>query len=115
MVGSYDEVLESGGHMPDPFYSFFIDNLLQTVRDLISDCLEVSYKTMKLADAVGMMKFDSREELSGYMEECRDDWIVEGGVLCFQPPEVGSKASDIPSMKLSAQSLSYATELERIV
>ena len=91
MVGSYDEVLESGGHMPDPFYSFFIDNLLQTVWDLISDCLEVSYKTMKLADAVGMMKFDSREELSGYMEECRDDWIVEGMCCAFSRRRLGQR------------------------
>ena len=91
MVGSYDEVLESGDHMPDPFYSFLINNLLQTVRDLISDCLEVSYKTMKLADAVGMMKFDSREELSGYMEECRDDWIVEGMCCAFSRRRLGRR------------------------
>jgi len=115
MVGSYDEVLNAGAHVPDPSYSFFMDNLLQTVRDSIADCLEVSYKTMTMMDAVSMMKFDSREELVGYMEVYRDDWIVEGDGLCFQPPEGGSKASDIPSMKLIAQSLSYATELERIV
>lgn len=115
MVGSYDEVLQAGAHVPDPSYSFFMDNLLQTVRDSIADCLEVGYKTMKLSDAVGLMRFESEEELRGYMEEYRDDWIVEGGVLCFQPPEGGSKASDIPSMKLIAQSLTYATELERIV
>jgi len=114
-VGSYDEVLKAGAHVPDPSYSFFMENLLQTVRDSIADCLEVSYKTMTMMDAVGIMKFDSREELVGYMAEYRDDWIVEGDGLCFQPPEGGSKASDIPSMKLIAQSLGYATELERIV
>merc|ERR1711862_627614 len=105
MAGSYDEVLSAHSRIPDPSYSFFMDNLLQTVRDSIADCLEVSYKTMKLVDAVGMMKFDSKEELLGYMEEYRVDWIVEGDELSFQPPEVGSKASDIPSMKLIAQSL----------
>ena len=115
MVGSYDEVLDTGSHVPDPSYAFFMDSLLHTVRDSIADCLEVSYKTMKIKDAVSMMKFDSVEDLMGYIEECRDDWIVDGDSLCFQPPEVGSKASDIPSMKLIAQSLSYATELERIV
>jgi len=115
MVGSYDEVLNAGSHVPDPSYTFFMDNLLQTVRDSIADCMEVSYKVMKLSDAVLMMKFQSKEELLEYMEECRDDWIVEGDSLCFQPPEMGSKASDVPSMKLIAQSLSYATELERIV
>ena len=88
---------------------------MQTVRDSIADCVEVSYKTMKIADAMTMMKFDTQQALMDYVQECRDDWIVEGGTLCFQPPPMGSKASDIPSMKLITQSLSYATEMERIV
>ena len=114
MVGIYDEVLNVT--VPDPSYQFFVDNLLQTVRDSIADCVEVSYKVMKIKDAMTMMKFDTQQELLEYVEECRDDWIVENGdTLCFQPPPSGSKASDIPSMKLIAQSLSYATEMERIV
>jgi 26S proteasome regulatory subunit N12 len=115
MVGSYDEVLDAGSNVPDPSYSFFMENLLETVRDSIADCVEVSYKSMKLADAVTMMKFESTEELQEYLQEKREDWIVEGDKLTFQPPPMGSKAVDIPSMKLMAQSLSYATELERIV
>lgn len=115
MVGIYDEVLSAGMNLPDPSYQFFMDNLLQTVRDSIADCVEVSYKTMKCSDAVTMMKFDTQAALMEYVEECRDDWIVEGDTLCFQPPPMGSKASDIPSMKLIGQSLSYATEMERIV
>lgn len=115
MVGSYDEVLSAHSRIPDPSYGLFMDNLLQTVRDSIADCVEVSYKSMKTEDAMKMMKFDSEEQLMEYVQECRDDWIVEGGSLCFQPPPTGSKASDIPSMKLIAQSLSYATEMERII
>jgi len=115
MVGSYDEVLSANSRIPDASYEFFMDSLLQTVRDSIADCVEVSYKTMKMQDAMTMMKFDSSDQLKEYIEECRDDWLVEGDTLCFQPPPAGSKASDIPSMKLIAQSLTYATELERIV
>jgi 26S proteasome regulatory subunit N12 len=115
MVGSYDEVLKAHLHIPDPSYAFFMENLLQTVRDSIADCMEVSYKAMKLSDAMTMMKFSSAKELMEYVQEARDDWIVEGDLLCFQPPPTGSKASDIPSMTLIAQSLSYATELERII
>lgn len=115
MVGIYDEVLAAGLHVPDPSYQFFMDNLLQTVRDSIADCVEVSYKTMEIPDAMTMMKFDTQEALMEYVQDCRDDWIVDGDTLCFQPPPVGSKASDIPSMKLITQSLSYATEMERIV
>lgn len=113
MVGIYDEILNV--KVPDASYQFFVDNLMQTVRDSIADCVEVSYKTMKIVDAMTMMKFGSQQELLEYVEECRDDWIVEKDTLCFQPPPSVSKASDIPSMKLIAQSLSYATEMERIV
>jgi len=115
MVGSYDEVLSAHSRIPDPSYGFFMDSLLQTVRDSIADCVEVSYKSMKTKDAMTMMKFESPEQLMEYVQECRDDWIVEGDTLCFQAPPTGSKASDIPSMKLIAQSLSYATEMERII
>lgn len=115
MVGSYDEVLDAGSNVPDPSYAFFMENLLETVRDSIADCVEVSYKSMKLVDAMTMMKFGSDAELQEYVQEKREDWIVEGDRLTFQPPPMGSKAVDIPSMNLIAQSLSYATELERIV
>lgn len=115
MVGSYDEVLDAGSNVPDPSYAFFMENLLETVRDSIADCVEVSYKSMKLADAMTMMKFGREAELQEYVQEKREDWIVEGDRLTFQPPHMGSKAVDIPSMNLIAQSLSYATELERIV
>eukprot|EP00529_Nitzschia_sp_RCC80_P042482 CAMPEP_0113454344 /NCGR_PEP_ID=MMETSP0014_2-20120614/7815_1 /TAXON_ID=2857 /ORGANISM="Nitzschia sp." /LENGTH=250 /DNA_ID=CAMNT_0000345747 /DNA_START=72 /DNA_END=824 /DNA_ORIENTATION=+ /assembly_acc=CAM_ASM_000159 len=113
MVGIYDEIMNV--QVPDASYQFFVDNLMQTVRDSIADCVEVSYKTMKIIDAMTMMKFDTQQELLEYIEECRDDWIIEGETLCFQPPPSGSKASDIPSMKLISQNLSYATEMERIV
>jgi 26S proteasome regulatory subunit N12 len=115
MVGSYAEVLNAGANVPDPSYNFFMENLIETVRDSIADCVEVTYKSLKLTDAVTMMKLDSVEELQEYVQEKRDDWLVEGDMLTFQPPPVGSKAADIPSMKLISQSLSYATELERIV
>ena len=114
MVGIYDEVLNV--QVPHPSYQFFVDNLLQTVRDSIADCVEVSYKQMLVKDAMTMMKYDTPQGLLEYVEECRDDWILKDNTtLCFQPPPSGSKASDIPSMKLISQSLTYATEMERIV
>ena len=118
MVGSYDEVLQAfQTTIPDPSYQFFTDNLLQTVRDSIADCVEVSYKSLKISDAVDIMKFDNEEMLMEYVQEFRDDWMVvdEKRELCFQLADMGRKASDIPSKKLIAQTLSYATELERIV
>mmetsp|Transcript_5217 Transcript_5217/g.7669 ORF Transcript_5217/g.7669 Transcript_5217/m.7669 type:complete len:258 (-) Transcript_5217:226-999(-) len=119
MVGAYDQVLTSATQVPDTqtYSTLFMENLLQTVRDSIADCLEVSYTKMTLEDAVQMMKLKSVQELKEYMDECRDDWILsdDGAELLFQPPPTGAKASDIPSMKLISQSLTYATEMDRIV
>ncbi len=114
MVGLYDQVLTT--KVPDSSFQFFVDNLLQTVRDSIADCMEVSYKEMSLQSAMTMMKFTNQQDLMDYIQECRDDWIISTDTLCFQPSSVGSKAStEIPSMQWIAQSLSYATEMERII
>jgi len=115
MVGLYDEVLSARSCIPHPSYGFFMDNLLQTVRDSIADCIEVSYKSIKIQVAMGMMKFESRKIFMEYIGEHREDWQVTGDYLCFQPADICLKASDIPSTQLIAQTLSYATELVRIV
>jgi 26S proteasome regulatory subunit N12 len=115
MVGSYDEVLNAASHAPHPSYNIFMENLVETVRESIADCVEVAYSNMKLGDAVNMMKFGGVDDLLDYVKEKREDWIIEDEKITFQPPVVVGKAEDIPSMKLIGQSLSYATELERIV
>lgn len=113
MVGIYDEVLQK--QVPDESFQFFMDHLLQTVRDSIADCIEVSYPSLKLTDCASMMKFDGVAELQEYMQEYRDDWMVQDDKLTFQPAPTAATAEDIPSMQWIQQSLAYATEMERIV
>jgi 26S proteasome regulatory subunit N12 len=112
MVGIYDEILCV--QPPDASYQFFLDLTVQTVRDSIADCIEVSYKSLTLAQAASIIKFDAKQELLDYVQEARDDWILQGDVLTFQPA-VSSGAQDIPSMEWIQQSLTYATEMERII
>mmetsp|Transcript_42992 Transcript_42992/g.84503 ORF Transcript_42992/g.84503 Transcript_42992/m.84503 type:complete len:268 (+) Transcript_42992:108-911(+) len=118
MVGSYDAVLSSSAHAPDPeLYAPLLSHLTRTVRDAIADGVEVSYMSMGFDEAVSMMKFGSVKELLEYVEEFHGDWIVDESEkkICFQPPEVGRRASDIPSFGVIKNMLNYATELERIV
>ena len=114
MVGIYDEILAV--QPPDALYQFFLDLTVQTVRDSIADCMEVSYKTLTLQQAASIMKLDTTQELLDYIHEARDDWILDdkNNLLTFQPA-VSSGAQDIPSMEWIQQSLTYATEMERIV
>jgi len=114
MVGMYDKVLEQ--EIPDKSYQFFMDQLLQTVRDSIADCMEVAYNSLTLKDAAQMMKFQSKDQLLDYIQKERDDWIVENKSLLFQPTTTTTYTEDdISKMEWIQQSLTYATELERIV
>ena len=117
MVGIYDEVLTMA--LPHPSYQFFMDQLNSTVRDAIADCMEVSYEQLSLKEAAEIMKFDGvGDELKDYIETAREDWIVEGDTITFQvTPAQGSAitAQDIPSQQWIQQSLTYATEMERII
>ena len=112
MVGIYDEILAVTA--PDASYQIFLDLTVQTVRDAIADCMEVSYESLTTTQAAEIMKFDSTQELLEYVQDTRDDWILQGDVLTFQPV-ASSGAQDIPSMEWIEQSLTYATEMERIV
>ena len=115
-MGIYDEVLSKP--IPDASYRFFMDHLLQTVRDSIADCMEVSYKQLAVQTVVKMMKFETVDELLEYIQSDRDDWILspDNQEVTFQPAvQAQSAAQDIPSQQWIQQSLSYATELERIV
>ena len=115
MVGSYDEVINAEVNVPDSSYTLFMESLLETVRESIADCMEVSYKTMKVDDAHKMMNLDKDLTVNEYAELCREDWIISKQELCFQPSDLGFKASDIPNERMIQQNLGYATELERIV
>jgi 26S proteasome regulatory subunit N12 len=116
MVGAYDEVLASSDRSPHPpTYGPFLDHLLQAVRSSIADGLEAAYETLPVGTACRMLKLADLDGLREYVEELREDWILEGDVVCFVPPESGRRAEDIPADTLIAQTLSYAAELERIV
>ncbi|GMH55148.1 hypothetical protein TrST_g2861 [Triparma strigata] len=117
MVGSYDKFATSSTSLPDPLYQFFMTSLLSTVRDNVADALEVSYESMDLADAQRMLMFQPNETsaFESFVKQSREDWMVVDNEIKFQPVVASNRAEDIPSMKLISQSLSFATEIERIV
>ncbi|RLN89912.1 hypothetical protein BBJ28_00020719 [Nothophytophthora sp. Chile5] len=115
MEGTYNKVLEARANVPNPFFRFFLSQLLQTVRENIADCAEVAYPCLTLVDAQQMLIFDSSAELGVYIQENKPEWSVRDGRVWFKAPEKSLGASDIPSLRLVGETLAYATELDRIV
>ena len=49
-----------------------------------------------------------------YVADNRPEWLVADGAIHFEGAK-SKKVQEIPSMRLIAETLSYATEIERIV
>ncbi len=118
MVGSYHKVLESRTHTPHPGYAFFMGLLVDTVRDAVADCSESAYVRLGVAAAKDIMLLDSDAALAQYAAAKHPDWTLSADGFVHFGKDHGpkhAKAADVPSLRLIAETLSYATELERIV
>ncbi|RHY52311.1 hypothetical protein DYB34_004635 [Aphanomyces astaci] len=86
MEGSYNKVLEARTNEPNPYFKWFMSQLLQTVREAIADCAEVAYPSLAVADAAKMLIFASLPEFQAYVVANKPEWTVTGDVVWFQAP-----------------------------
>lgn len=114
MVGSYDQVMAAAAQPPVEYYSFFLTSLLMTVRINIGECASASYSTLQLAAATSILMFNSDKETIEFVSQNYPDWLLVGTTFDLRATKA-VKSEEIPSLRLIAQQLSYATELERIV
>ncbi|XP_062511600.1 26S proteasome non-ATPase regulatory subunit 8-like [Corticium candelabrum] len=111
MEGSYNKIFLSRGNVPSETYNFFIDMLVDTVREEIASCAEKSYQQLDRREATKMLFLDSEEDMDKIAESrC---WELRNGFYCFDQREKMDVA--IPSIQVIHQTLEYARELERIV
>nr|XP_015196131.1 PREDICTED: 26S proteasome non-ATPase regulatory subunit 8 [Lepisosteus oculatus] len=86
MEGSYNKVFLAKGNIPAESYTFFIDILLDTIRDEITGC----------------------RETRGWTEG-------KGGYYSFSSQQQRTEEVSIPSTELAQQVIEYARQLEMIV
>ena len=55
MEGSYNKVFLAKGNIPAESYTFFIDILLDTIRDEIAGCIEKAYEKILFAEATRIL------------------------------------------------------------
>eukprot|EP00271_Cylindrocystis_brebissonii_P000567 TRINITY_DN1067_c0_g1_i1.p1 TRINITY_DN1067_c0_g1~~TRINITY_DN1067_c0_g1_i1.p1 ORF type:complete len:268 (-),score=51.07 TRINITY_DN1067_c0_g1_i1:192-995(-) len=115
MEGAYRRVLAARQTVPHPSFIYFMDQLMQTVRDEIASCSEKAYESLTVKDAKHLLGLDDDMEFKEYAE--KHEWTIVSDEVLFQrsQPEAIAPRKEIPSMKLISQTLGYARELERIV
>ncbi|GBG83232.1 hypothetical protein CBR_g36847 [Chara braunii] len=113
MEGAYNRVLTARQRVPDETYVYFMDRLMETVRDEIAGCSEKAFDFLTLTDAKKLLMLNTDEDISRYAKQ--HSWTLRDGCLVFQKSKEQSASRELPSMPIISQMLGYAKELERIV
>ncbi len=113
-VGSYDQVLSAAAHPPVPYYSFFLNSLLETVRVNIAECAASSYSTLSVHGATQILMFDNDQNTLDFIASQYPEWVINGQEINLRATKQ-AKSEEIASHRLITQTLGYAVELERIV
>ncbi|KAK6487656.1 26S proteasome non-ATPase regulatory subunit 8 [Huso huso] len=114
MEGSYNKVFLAKGNIPAESYIFFIDILLDTIRDEIAGCIEKAYEKILFSEATRVLFFSSPKKMTDYAK--KRSWLLgSSSYYTFGSQQQKPEESSIPSTELARQVIEYASQLEMIV
>ncbi|PVD26107.1 hypothetical protein C0Q70_13775 [Pomacea canaliculata] len=113
MEGSYNKVFLARGNVPADNYNFFIDILLNTIRDEIAGCIEKAYPKIAMSEAARMLFFDTQKPMTEYAQ--KRGWTSGSDGFFYFQMEPKTTDEVIPAKMLAERTIEYARELEMIV
>lgn len=116
MEGSYNKVFLAKSQVPSPYYTFFIDVLLDTIRIEVASCLETAFDSIAVVDAVRLLFLSDLEELKKFLSNRH--WILnaDGRIISFpSSKDMNQLTAKVASQQIASQIIEYAVELEKIV
>lgn len=113
MEGRYNKLFMAKGNSPDDSYNFFIDTLLDTVRNEIGACLEQAYERISVQEAGKRLNLPSKDAVQRFGQ--KRNWNLGPDGFYHFSSETPKAREPIPSVELAEMAISYARELEMIV
>jgi len=114
MEGSYNKVFLAKGNVPSPYFNFFMDILLNTIRDEIAYCMEKSYKSISFNEAGRILCLNKNEELIEIAT--KHGWKLQSDQSYhFADRQSKFDVEHIPAHDIAKQMIQYAREMEIIV
>lgn len=116
MEGSYNKVFLAKSQVPSPYYTFFIDVLLNTIRIEVASCLEQAFDSVAVTDAVRLLFLNNLEDLKKFLSSRQ--WVLssDGHSISFPTSkDMNQLTSKVASQQIASQIVEYAVELEKIV
>jgi 26S proteasome regulatory subunit N12 len=113
MEGRYNKLFAAKGNSPAESYNFFIDILLDTVRNEIGACLEKAYERISVQEAAKRLNLPSKDAIQKFGQS--RNWNLGADGFYHFSSETPKAKEPIPSVELAEMAISYARELEMIV
>lgn len=113
MEGRYNKIFEAKNSTHPAIYNFFMDILLETVRDEIGGCIEKSYDKISIKEAAKRLNLKTKEAVRAF--GVKRNWKLESDDVYYFNTNVTKPKEPLPSVELAEQAISYARELEMIV
>lgn len=113
MEGRYNKLFMAKGNSPSECYNFFIDILLDTVRNEIGACLERAYERISVQEAGKRLNLTSKDAVQRFGQ--KRQWNLGNDGFYHFSSETPKTKEPIPSVELAEMAIGYARELEMIV
>jgi 26S proteasome regulatory subunit N12 len=113
MEGSYNKIFQAKGNVPAESYNFFMDILLDTVRNEIGACLERAYEKISIPEGSKRLNLKTERDVKQFA--AKRNWKLGGDNFYHFASETPKQKEQIPSLELAEQAIFYARELEMIV
>lgn len=142
MEGNYQKIMEAQKDVPKDYYPYFMERLMETVRQKVGVSMERSCTKMKAEQVTARLMLNSVEELKEFAvrenerkaaektdvemqgdatpslgralkEKGQIKWEVKDGFLNFK--KENKEQQEVPALELMMNAIGYATDLERIV
>lgn len=116
MEGSYNKVFLAKSQVPSPYYTYFIDLLLDTIRVEVATCLESAFDTIGVTDAARLLFLNDVDGLKKFSSDQKWNISPDGKSITFTlPQEPTQLTAKVASQQIASQIVEYALELEKIV
>lgn len=116
MEGSYNKVFLAKNQVPSPYYTFFIDILLNTIRIEIASCLQIAFDSIKVNEAQRLLFVQNLDDLKIFLKTRQWALAPDGRTIMFPTnKDINHLNAKVASQQIASQIIEYAVELEKIV
>lgn len=115
MEGAYHRAIQGCRQTPSKLFDFVAHILGQTVRLQIAECVSRAYTTLTAKELAALLMLHDHKDLAAFEQKFGWHKDVNGHYNFSKSRAPDAEESRVPKLSIMAQTLSFATELEKII